>query len=178
MRARVRRIWICLVGSEKTWLTGWSAKYGIGKLITHNVRPLIGCDKLREWLIAQGFRVAPDSLSRDNGCNWYAYRRSAIPARECECNDGTSMQIVVRPFRLEHASAPGGAWESAEVDVTGEAGSHWYKLTCYSLKHDELMVRLHEIEAALIAAWNALRPNAALTGGEAVPVESTVMRGD
>lgn len=124
------------------------------------VRPLIGCDKLLEWLIAQGFRVAPDSLSRDNGCNWYAYRRSAIPARECECNDGTPMQIVVRPFRLEHASSPGGAWESAEVDVTGEAGSHWYKLTCYSLKHDELMGRLHEIEAALIAAWNALRPNA------------------
>lgn len=123
------------------------------------VRPLIGCDGLREWLIAQGFRVAPDSLGRDNGCNWYAYRRSTIQARECECNDGKPMQIVVRPFRLEHASAPGGVWESAEVDVTGEAGSHWYKLTCYSLKHSELMGRLHEIEAALIAAWNALRPN-------------------
>ncbi len=124
------------------------------------VRPLIGCDELRKWLIAQGFRVAPDSLSRDNGCNWYAYRRSAIPARECECNDGKHMQIVVRPFRLEHANAPNGAWESAEVDVTGEAGSHWYKLACYSLRHDELMERLYEIEAALIAAWNALRPNA------------------
>ena len=123
------------------------------------VRPLIGCDGLREWLVSQGFRVAYDSIGRDNGCNWYAYRRSAIQARECECNDGKPMQIVVRPFRLEHANAPGGVWESVEVDVTGEAGSHWYKLTCYSLKHDELMGRLHEIEAALIAAWNALRPN-------------------
>ena len=133
-----------------------------------SVRPLIGCEGLREWLIAQGFRVAPDSLSRDNGCNWYAYRRSAIQARECECNDGKPMQILVRPFRLEHASAPGGVWESVEVDVTGEAGSHWYKLTCYSLKHDELMGHLHEIEAALIAAWNALRPNVEISGAEGV----------
>ena len=123
------------------------------------VRPLIGCDGLREWLVSQGFRVAYDSIGRDNGCNWYAYRRSAIPARECECNERESMQIVVRPFRLEHVGVPDGARESAEVDVTGEAGSHWYKLTCYSLTHDELRGRLHEIEAALIAAWNALRPN-------------------
>lgn len=123
------------------------------------VRPLLGCDELRAWLLAQGFRVAHDSLGRDNGCNWYAYRRSAISARECECNDGKPIQIVVRPFRLEHARAPGGVWESAEVDVTGEAGSHWYRLTCYSLKHGELMGHLHEIEAALIAAWNALRTN-------------------
>lgn len=124
------------------------------------ISPLVGCDELREWLIAQGFRVAPDSLLRDgNECNWYAYRRSARPARECECNDGKPMQIVVRPWRIAHRDAPGGTWESAEVDVTGEAGSHWYKLQCYSLKHVELRGRLHEIEAALIAAWNALRPN-------------------
>ena len=127
------------------------------------VRPLIGCDELREWLIAQGFRVAPDGFSREgNECNWYAYRRSAIPARECDCNDGKPMQLVVRPWRIEHRDAPNGAWESAEVDVTGEAGSHWYKLQCYSLKHGELMGRLHEIEVALIAAWNALRPNAGI----------------
>lgn len=123
-------------------------------------RSLIGCDELREWLIAQGFRVVQAGLSRDgNECNWYAYRRSAIQARECECNDGKPMQLVVRPWRIEPRDAPDGAWESAEVDVTGEAGSHWYKLQCYSLKHGELMGRLHEIEAALIAAWNALRPN-------------------
>ena len=122
-------------------------------------RKVDGCDELREWLISQGFRVAPDSLSREGKeCNWYAYRRSAIPARECECNDGKPMQLVVRPWRIENRGAPGGAVEMAEVDVTGEAGSHWYKLQCYSLTHNELMGRLHEIEAALIAAWNALRP--------------------
>lgn len=125
-----------------------------------SVRPLIGCDELRAWLIGQGFRVAHDSLGREgNECNWYAYRRSQILARECECNDGKPMQLLVRPWRIESRDAPGGAWESAEVDVTGEAGSHWYKLQCYSLKHNELMGRLHDIEAALIAAWNALRPN-------------------
>lgn len=123
-------------------------------------QPNIGCDKLREWLVAQGFRVAPYSLRRDNGCNWYAYRRSAIPARECEHNSGKDMQLVVRPFRLEDASAPGGVWESAEVDVTGEAGGHWYNIKCYSLTHDDLKGSLHEIEAALMAAWNALAPNA------------------
>jgi len=129
-----------------------------GVLLKSQSPPLMGCDRLRQWLIEQGFRVAHDSLSLDNGCNWYAYRRTAIPARECECNDGKAMQLVVHPFRVDHASAPGGFWESAEIEVTGEAGSHWYKLSCYALQHDELMGKLHEIEAALIAAWNALRP--------------------
>ncbi len=123
------------------------------------VRPLVGCDELREWLIAHGFRVAHDSLSRDNECNWYAYRRSALPARECECNDGKPMQLLVKPYKFTHHSAPGGAWESAEVDVTGEAGGAWFKLQAYSLKHDELRARLGDIECSLIAAWNALRPN-------------------
>jgi hypothetical protein len=127
-------------------------------MTAHRTPTYVGCDELREWLIANGFRVAPDSLARDRGCNWYAYRRSAIAARECECNDGKPMQIVVRPFWLKHDSAPGGAWESAEVDVTGESGGSWYKLQAYSLKPAELMARLPEIEAALIAAWNALRP--------------------
>lgn len=132
---------------------------------THAQAPLVGCDDLRHWLIAQGFRVAHDSLSREgNACNWYAYRRSAIPARECECNDGKPMQLVVHPWRFEHCGAPGGAWESAEVDVTGEAGGVWFKLQAYSLKHDELRERLGEIESSLIAAWNTLRPNARLSG--------------
>lgn len=127
--------------------------------LDREVRPLIGCDELREWLIAQGFRVAHDSLRRDNECNWYAYRRSAIPARECECNDGTPMQLVVRPFKYKQPSTMHTEWQSAEVDVTGEAGGVWFKLQAYSLQHDELRARLGEIESSLIAAWNALRPN-------------------
>ena len=117
-----------------------------------------GLDSLREWLLEQGFRASQDMIRRDNDCNWYAYRRSKLPARECECNDGKPMQIVVRPYLFLHASAPtpSGAWESCEVDVTGEAGGGWWKLQAYSLKPDELRERLPEIEAALIAAWNAI----------------------
>ena len=118
-----------------------------------------GLDSLREWLLEHGFRVSQDYMQRENGCNWYAYRRSELPARECECNDGKPMQIVVRPHLFRHASAPtpSGAWESCEVDVTGEANGMWFRLMAYSLKPEELRERLPEIEAALIAAWNALK---------------------
>jgi hypothetical protein len=114
-----------------------------------------GRDDLREWLIVQGFKVSLDSITRDNGCNWYAYRRSAIPARECECNDGKPMQIVVRPY-LFLPSGGRSEHRSTEVDVTGEAGGVWFKLSAYSLRDGELQARLPDIEASLIAAWNAL----------------------
>jgi hypothetical protein len=127
---------------------------------------LTGCDELREWLIAQGFRVSRDGFGRDNECNWYAYRRSELQARECECNDGKRMQIVVRPHKFTHPKVPGGSWESAAVDVTGEAGGAWFKLEAYSLKHDELRERLGDIERSLIAAWNALVPDEATHGAE------------
>ena len=118
-----------------------------------------GLDDLREWLESQGFRVSQYYMQRENGCNWYAYRRSELPARECECNDGKPMQIAVRPHLFRHASAPtpSGAWESCEVDVTGEANGIWWKLAAYNLKPEELRERLPDIEAALIAAWNALK---------------------
>ena len=126
-------------------------------------RPVMwGCDDLREWLIAQGFKCSIDTLMRDNGCNWYAYRRSQYPARECECNEGKQMQIVVRPFAY---TAGMQAWKSAEVDVTGEVAGLWFKLSAYSVKPDELMARLQEIEIRLLDAWNALAPhNAKVTG--------------
>ena len=112
-----------------------------------------GLDDFREWLTNHGFRAAPDSLgSRDNACDWYAYRRSTIPARPCECNDKPNMQLVVKPYI--HRDTPG--WTSAEVDVTGETGGVWFKLQAYSLKPDELREKLPAIESALIAAWNAL----------------------
>ena len=116
---------------------------------------LTGCDELREWLLAQGFQVA--RLQYDNECNWYAYRRSELPARECEFNDGKPMQLVVRPYRFPHPSAPGGAWESAEVDVIGEAGGLWFTLQAYLLSHQAVRERLGDIERSLISAWNALR---------------------
>jgi hypothetical protein len=121
---------------------------------------MIGCDELRDWLTAQGFRAEFNHLgSRDNGCNWYAYRRSTLPARECECNEGKTVQLVVRPFAYRRLATGHPGFESVEVDVTGEAGGVWFKLTAYSLKHDELRERLDDIEASLIAAWNALAQN-------------------
>ncbi len=113
-----------------------------------------GCDDFRAWLESQGFRAAFDGLSAEGDyCNWYAYRASQIPARECECNEGKRMQIVVTPFdyRLHPAAKP-----SAEVSVTGEASGVWFKLKAYSLSQEELPPRLPEVEAALIAAWNAI----------------------
>lgn len=128
---------------------------------------LIGCDSLRGWLTAQGFRVALDDLShKDNECNWYAYRNSRSPARDCECNYGKPMQIVVHPWRIAAGNGVLRACglESVEIDVTGEVEGRWYQLRCYGIKHDELMTRLHEIEEALIAAWNALRRPATKKG--------------
>ena len=142
-------------------MTETNPQQAVGAPLERHVRPLIGCDDLRAWLEAKGFKCAEDDLAnRDNQCNWYAYRRSAIPARECECNDRSPMQLVVKPFKYRHPSTMHGGWQSAEVDVTGETGGVWFKLQAYGLKHDELRERLSEIESSLIAAWNALRPNA------------------
>lgn len=130
------------------------------------VRPLVGCDDLRAWLLVHGFQCAPDPIGeRDNACNWYAYRRSEIPARECECNERKTMQLVVTPYKYHgcgNSHAPD--WQSAEVNVTGEAGGVWYKLAAYSMPHDTLREKLGEVEQSLIAAWNALRPNVKLNG--------------
>ena len=113
-----------------------------------------GGDDLREWLITQNFKVATNySQGRANLCNWYAYRRTVLQARECECNDDKPVQIVVRPYQFDQTSLG-----SAEIDVVGEVGGVWFQLKAYSLRHDELCKRLGEIEGMLIAAWNALTP--------------------
>lgn len=115
---------------------------------------LQGCEELREWLLKQGFKCSIESLHRNgNECNWYAFRRSELPARECECNDGKPMQLVVRPFACNINSR---SWQSVEVDVTGEANGVWFKLSAYSMSHEDLKSRLPGVESSLIAAWNAL----------------------
>jgi hypothetical protein len=117
---------------------------------------LTGPPELREWLTTQGFRVSPDNLSsQSNLCNWYAWRRSDLTARECECNEGKPAQIVVKPCEMHFSHVH----RSAEVRVTGEALGIWFDLKAYSVPIEELQQRRPEIEAALIAAWNALAPN-------------------
>lgn len=116
-----------------------------------------GLEEFRVWLKSQGFSVAVDPIgSRDNGCNWYAWRKTKLPARECECNEGKRKQVVVKPYLHTHPAIPEGARTSVTMDVTGEFAGVWFKLEAYSMRPDELMAQLDEIEPRLIAAWNAL----------------------
>lgn len=126
--------------------------------VHREVRPLYGEDELRDWLTAHGFRCAEDPLrSRENECNWYAYRRSELEARRCECNDDKpGMQIVVKPSALILNDK---LHRSAEVELCGEAGGLWWNFSAYSMKPEEVPSKLADVEAGLIAAWNALVPN-------------------
>jgi len=114
---------------------------------------MVGCDDLRAWLIENGFRCEVDYLKECLKTNWYAYRRTKLPARECECNDGKSMQLVVKPFALNNGFT---THESVEVSLRGEYGGIWYDLKAYSIDVQTFKARMDEIESNLVNAWNAL----------------------
>lgn len=110
----------------------------------------------RKWLEHQGFSFRKDQFRKNlDDYDWCAWRPSALSARDCECN-GSKMQIIVTPHRY---NINGDLYESVDVDVTGEYSGIWYKLQAYSMTQSELMLRLDDIEAALIRAWNALSIN-------------------
>ena len=119
-----------------------------------NTDKYTGCDELRAWLIAQGWAIYADTIARGRECTWYAAKKTAHEARECETNDGKRLQVVVWPSRLQDGA--GTWWESASVEVTGEDGGIWYTVKADSLQHDVLRARLAYIEASLVDAWNAL----------------------
>lgn len=112
-------------------------------------------DQLRDALVGAGFRIQeywmPDRP-------WIAYRR--FPgARPCECNDDKpGVQIVIEPTVIQ---VNGNTWVGVSVDLTGEVGGRWFKLSCYSLRAEELLDQLPVVEASLVAAWTALAPSAA-----------------
>lgn len=109
-----------------------------------------GLDQLRSDLESHGFKIEIDVFrSHYNACNWYAYRRVSVSARKCEANPDNPVPLIVKPFIRDD-------YESSEVELTGEANGRWHKLLCYSLKPDQLIAQLPEIEAELVAAWNAL----------------------
>lgn len=111
--------------------------------------------QLRGWLADRGFGFGNNQFrGQMNDCDWYAWRRSKLDARACDCN-GQKMQIVLTPHSYER---DGKRWESVETDVTGECAGIWYKLQAYSMSPTELVERLDEVETALIMAWNALVP--------------------
>jgi hypothetical protein len=121
-----------------------------------------GQDSLREWLQSQGFRCSVNGLrSEHNLCDWYAWRRSVLDARRCECNDTKEgVQIVVQPYTHDIDGLPesSAARNSVELRITAEAGGIWWDLKAYSLKPEELRERLPEIERMLVSAWNGLVP--------------------
>jgi hypothetical protein len=109
--------------------------------------------QLKDWLTAQGFRIASDPCNaRDNEVHWYAYRRSELKARECECNDGKPAQIVIKPFAYVLV---GTRRESVEIALTGEYGV-WWQLKAYGMTPAEVPEKLASVEASLVRSWNAL----------------------
>lgn len=118
------------------------------------MKTFYGCDPLREWLEANGFKVTIDGLRTYEQCNWYAWRKTKIAAPECETNEGKGTQIVVRPHVFSRGEED---WESAEINITGEAGGIWYTLQAYSLNPADVMEKLDTIEKSLVAAWTAVQ---------------------
>lgn len=115
-----------------------------------------GAPELRKWLEEHGFLPSIDGLrSEHNRCTWYAYRRSKIEARRCECNDDKpGIQLIVKPYLSRLPD--GRELRMCEIDLAGEAGGQWYTLKAYSLDIDAVPEKLEQIERALVAAWNAL----------------------
>ena len=111
-------------------------------------------DQLREALAGAGFRM---QQYRMPDRPWIAYRR--FPgARPCESNDDKpGVQIVIEPTEIQ---VNGSTWVGVSVDLTGEVGGRWFKLSCYSLRAEELLGQLPDVEASLVAAWTALAPAA------------------
>lgn len=114
----------------------------------------IGEDKLRFWLESQGFKFEIDRFKyRENECNWNAYRRSKLEARECECNAGKGIQIVINPSAF---TLNGVRHRSVEIELCGEANGTWWKACAYAINPDDLSDKLDKVERSLIQAWNAL----------------------
>ena len=112
-------------------------------------------EEFRKWLEAHGFKCAPNSTASEmNECRWYAWRRSAMWARRCECNDDKEgVQVVITPYQF---TIGGDKHQGVEVEVCGQYGGAWYRLTAYSISMEELPQKLPQAEKALVHAWNAL----------------------
>lgn len=113
-----------------------------------------GEEKLKTWLESQGFKFQENQFRYEyNECNWLAYRRSKLEARECESNDGKAMQIVVKPSSF---IMNGIHSKSVEIELCGEANGIWWRIYAYAINPDELPNKLEIIERSLISSWNAL----------------------
>lgn len=121
----------------------------------------VDIEHLRDWLEAHEFQFVENHFrGQKNDCKWYAWKRSNLEARDCDCN-GPKMQIVLTPHSYELI---GLRYVRIEADVTGEYDGVWYKLQAYSMTPLDVVARIDDVEAALIRAWNSLKPNVKVTG--------------
>lgn len=117
-----------------------------------------GMDEEREWLQQAGFSIGKEPIPTGfNSCDWYAYRMSGLPVRPCDTNDHKVAQIIVSPWLWGSQTEIGKA-RSFVVSVKGEAKGRWYSLEAYGITPEDYRTNMEEINASLIAAWNALIP--------------------
>ena len=107
--------------------------------------------KLKKFLEERGYKFYRNYIDRDNGCDWYACKRTES-GRECMSNE-KPVQIVVNPFKHTYGDA---TVESVTVDVTACFNGLWWKLEAYSLSPKETIKHLDKIEKNLVKAWEAL----------------------
>ena len=109
---------------------------------------------LQEFLKKKGFKFSIDPMKeKTNSCKWNAYKTTEIESRECECNTGKGMQLVINPYQYNTTDS---VHESVEVSITGEYKATWFHIKAYSMSPGELVKEFKSIEASLVRAWNAL----------------------
>jgi len=108
---------------------------------------------LMDWFIEKGFKIAINNINIDgNTCNWYAYKKSDITARKCECN-GEDLTVVATPYSRLIGYRK---YLTVDVEVHGEVDGIWFKLSAYSMTIQDLKEKIDSVEVSLIKAWNAL----------------------
>lgn len=113
--------------------------------------------ELAESLQRTGFTKARDTLPpRGSLLDWFAYKKSKLPARECELYIGQAAQIRVTPYLI---TAGTNHIKMCEVSIKGKVADVWFELKASSLSYEKTIERMPEVERMLVAAWNALAPS-------------------
>lgn len=111
-------------------------------------------DEFKKVLFDKGYGISEDRLaSRHNNIKWYAWKSRIKVRNQCETND-KPQQIIITPHQFNWPD--GNNYTSASCNVTGELGGRWFKLDCYSLPFEQVVNEIDQIQADLIAAWEAI----------------------
>lgn len=113
-------------------------------------------DDFKQQLAALGWRIERNHMqSQFNAADWYAWRPVKHEARQCESNQ-KRMSLILWPSDYYPPSGPRAI--SVKLELCGEVAGDWCKVQAYSLPVYGLLARIDDIEARLVAAWNALAP--------------------